>query len=135
MKNRFIKLFMLVSACTLSSCVEEMGKTEFEKNIQRHSTETINNVWYAGSANGYDFFIHNTALSCKKVKLKEKEITLSDRFPLTDDKKRWTLIKADTDLFMLKNSMKSIDGHAGFQIIPTPAAPTPAGQPPLQTAQ
>jgi hypothetical protein len=100
----------------MTSCVEEMKKADFEKRIIEHATGTINNVWYAGSANDFDYFIHNTASQSRKIRLKTNEITLAMRFPLTDDKQKWQLIKGDADPFLRGNPIQSLDNHSAFRI-------------------
>lgn len=116
MKRVFSVLLPLLIVCALTSCVEDMNKTDFEKSILKHATETINNVWYVGSADGYDYFLHNTATQSRKIRVKENEISLSARFPLTDDKKKWQLVKGDADLNLKGNPIQSLDEHRGFQI-------------------
>lgn len=121
MKRSLAVVFALLPAvCLLTSCVEEMKKTDFEKSIREHATETINNVWYAGSANGFDYFIHNTATQSRKIRLKTNEITLATRFPLTDDKQKWQLVKGDADPFLRGNPIQSLDSHPGFRIDSSP---------------
>ena len=89
--------WVFLCVCTCSSCVHEMTKNGLDSEILKHTTETINNVWYVGSTEHYDFFVHNTALRSKKIKIIRGDIDLPSRFPLTKDKKQWVIVKSDTD--------------------------------------
>ena len=114
--KQFVKLLLLPMVCLLTSCVDDMKKADFEKTIQQHATETINNVWYAGSANGFDYFIHNTATQSRKIRVSTAEIALASHFPLTEDKQKWQLVKGDTDPFLQGNPIEHIDDKSGFKI-------------------
>lgn len=121
MKRLFPVVFVLFPlVCLLTSCAEEISKTDFEKSIREHATETINNVWYTGSANGFDYFIHNTATRSRNVRLKTNEISLATRFPLTDNRQKWRLVKGDADLSLRENPIQSLDSYPGFRIESSP---------------
>ena len=100
MKNRIIRLFLVVITTTLiSSCVHDMNRDEFINQVRTHSIETVNSVWYIGSTKTHDYFIHVTTLSTRRVRIPSGEINIGSQFPLTEDQAAWTLIKSNTDLF------------------------------------
>ncbi len=88
----------LLTACATSTT--EMSRGEFVQTIRLHQTETINNVWYAGRKDGFDYYVHNTAKDSRHVKLRQGQIFIKEPFTLSDDKKDWKLVKGNTDMYM-----------------------------------
>lgn len=87
---RHIVFCVLFAAC---GCTHVTTLEDFVQTISQHNGETINNVWYMGSKEKNDFFRHNTALSSRVYKIYNAMANESDRISLTNDSKRWVLIK------------------------------------------
>ncbi len=109
-------LFISLIAFVGTSCVDIMKKSDFENEIQKHATETINNVWYVGSTEGYDFFVHNTSLGSRNVKVRRGAFIISSRFELTKDENQWFIVKSNTDLHLKDNPITVIDSESSFKI-------------------
>lgn len=91
MKAHGLLLFLLTLMLTSAACKTEMSKDCFFARIHQHAHETVNDVRYIGSADGYDYFCHTTTLSNRRIRIAERDIPLPARFPLTHDEKEWVL--------------------------------------------
>ena len=89
--KRFFKYAMLIPLFLAGCGVEEVSSGKLAYEIESHSSETINQLWYMGSSDGKDYFCHNTAFSQKVYAISDEGFTL-DRFPLTRERKTWKLV-------------------------------------------
>ena len=90
-----IHMLFVVCGCTYTATMEE-----FERTVYRHNDETINNVWYMGSEEDYDFFRHNTMLSSRTYRIHDAIANASTRFALTTDRRNWLLVKDNGSLIL-----------------------------------
>ena len=101
---------------TGTSCVHEMKKSELQNEIQAHATETINNVWYVGSTDTHDLFIHNAAMRSRKLRVAKGDVSIPNRFPATKDRDKWLLMKSDTDMGLKGNPIDSLPPGVKLQV-------------------
>jgi len=116
MKKSIISFVIFFFLLSLTACTTKMTKNDFLIRINQHSIETINHVFYTGSMKGYDYFYHGTTSSSTRIRIKEGEFILATRFNLTNDKKKWVLVKRNSDLFLQNNPLQSISNISGIHI-------------------
>lgn len=99
----------MISVCISSfGCVKELSKSAIEAEVRAHDGETVNNVWYIGSSDGLDYFLHNTTLHSETLAVKEGEMRLTERFPLTREKTRWVLVRGEGDIMFRSERIGSL---------------------------
>ena len=87
-----LKLIMLGNLSLFAGCnVAEVSSLQLKDTVQKHSAETINQLWYMGSDRGKDYFCHCTAFSRTIYATSDEGFAL-DRFPLTRERQSWKLV-------------------------------------------
>ena len=77
----------------VAGCVSTVNRSEFDKAVWKHRAETINSVLYMGSRDAHHYIRHGHTLGAQTYRLPEKEIFISNPFPLTKDKSKWRALK------------------------------------------
>ena len=68
---------------------ETQNSSLFIKAVKACSSNQVNNVYYLGTAEGYDYFIHNSDYFTRRIRTISTLNGKPTRFPLTDDVSRW----------------------------------------------
>ena len=83
-------LLLLIAGCAFP---REISRRQLEAEIQRHSMETVNDVWYAGSRGGYQLFSHQSIFGGHMYRIRSEEISIKSPFPYTSDRQKWIPLK------------------------------------------
>ena len=74
---------MLFEDCSTSSMVAA---------VRSCASNQINNVWYVGSVNGFDCFIHNSDFKTHRFRVPSGKVSASYMMPMTNDVSWWIAV-------------------------------------------
>ncbi len=78
----------------LHGCISETTPEKMIKCVNNHAMETVNSLYYIGSLDGYDFFVHKTLLFTHKRKIVENEFPLDKKIPFSNNQSKWIELKS-----------------------------------------
>ena len=97
-KRKWMKLASQKDQILKDCVILEMGKNRegnlfetfsiqgFIESVSACTNNSVNNVYYAGSLNGYDYFVHNSDFLTCRIKVNVGNL---NTFPFTKDVSRW----------------------------------------------
>ncbi len=71
------------------SLYETQTPAKFIESVRTCSSNSVNNVYYVGTSNDYDCFIHNSDVMTRRVRVHSAHQGNDKRFLLTDDVSCW----------------------------------------------
>ena len=71
------------------SLYETQTPAKFIESVRTCSSNSVNNVYYVGTSNDYDCFIHNSDVMTRRVRVHSTHHGNDKRFLLTDDVSCW----------------------------------------------
>ena len=83
-------VLLLIAGC---ASPREISRRQLEAEIRRHSMETVNGVWYAGSRGGSQFISHQSIFGSHMYRIRTEEISIKSPFPYTTDQQKWIPLK------------------------------------------
>ena len=88
---------------------ETLEVQPFLESVSTCATNAVNNVFYAGTDNDYDYFVHNSDCWTHRVRVRTQHLNGESRIPLTEDVSRWIPVatiptRAASDLAVFLNN-------------------------------
>ena len=71
---------------------ETVSVASFIAMVDSCSSNRVNNVWYVGSTNGFDYFIHNSDFQTQRIRVHSCNLKETYRMPKTDEVTRWLTV-------------------------------------------
>ena len=68
---------------------ETCSPSSFVAAVKSCSSNQVNNVWYVGSTNGFDCFIHNSDFMTQRFRVPSGKLNANYMMPMTNDVFRW----------------------------------------------
>ena len=68
---------------------ETVSVASFIAMVDSCSSNRVNNVWYVGSTNGFDYFIHNSDFMTQRIRVSSGKLNANYMMPMTNDVFRW----------------------------------------------
>ncbi len=81
-----------VSKSREGTLFETASVSSFIAMVDSCSSNRVNNVWYVGSTNGFDYFIHNSDFQTQRIRVHSCNLKETYRMPKTDEVTRWLTV-------------------------------------------
>ncbi len=87
-KDEFIRMRQAKEGALYETC----SPASFVAVVESCASNQVNNVWYVGSTNGFDCFIHNSDFKTQRIRVHSCNLKEAYRMPKTDDVTRWLTV-------------------------------------------
>ena len=89
---------------------------QFIESVRACSSNSVNNVYYTGTLEDFDYFVHNCDFSTRRIRVCSSAKIQFKRMPLTDDVSCWIQM-VTTPASAASDLSKFLKGESRFSII------------------
>lgn len=92
---------------------------QFIESVRACSSNSVNNVYYTGTSEDFDYFVHNCDFLTRRIRVCSSAKVQFKRMPLTDDVSCWIQVAA-TPVSTASDLSKFLNGGSGFDVMEHP---------------